>query len=226
MTDEYNSWSLWPEIHWMEILSDGHCSGVSTKVTWMSPNTIPNKQWQSRLALQLHHGTHGSRSSTSHPTEEDFVTINCILFDKSDPDKRMPSLIEVPRSLFNGKFWITFHFPFAKILLSFTMWAAFTTPGARRTNRVQPWQPKELTQLKTVTQAGWKESVNDIEDCFDTHNRSLPSWRGLITTILSTWRWLRQLRQSKSIVRDDLANELPEIRRTLCYLVSSEDLLL
>ena len=121
------------------------------------------------------------------------------------------------------KFWIPFHFPFAKILLSFGMWAAFTTPGARRTNTVQP---KELAQPKTVTRAGWKESVNDVEDCFyfNTHSRSLPSWRGLITTILSTWWWLRQLRRSKSIVRDDLANELPEIRRTLCYLVSSEDL--
>lgn len=35
-------------------------------------------------------------------TEEDFVTPNWILFDKSDPDKCIPSPIEVPRSLFNG----------------------------------------------------------------------------------------------------------------------------
>jgi hypothetical protein len=36
-------------------------------------------------------------------TEDDLVTINWIFFDKSDPDECMPSPIEVPRSLFNGR---------------------------------------------------------------------------------------------------------------------------
>jgi len=89
-------------------------------------------------------------------------------------------------------------------------------------------QPKELTQLKTVARAGWKESVNDIEDCFDlilypqsfaTELKGIDNNNIIHLVVTATASPVEEHSEG-----DDLANELPEIRRTLCCLVSFEDL--
>jgi hypothetical protein len=99
---------------------------------------------------------------------------------------------------------------------------AFITPGARRTNAVQP---KELTLVDTVMEEGWKESINDVKDHFDllpyTRSfakalaRDIDNDEAVHLAVTAT-----AFPVEEHIEGDDLANELPEIRRTSCHLVS------
>jgi hypothetical protein len=99
---------------------------------------------------------------------------------------------------------------------------AFITPGARRTKTVQP---KELTLIDTVAQKGWKGGVNEIEDVFNV----LPYPRSFAKALerdtdnddaVHLAVTATAFSVEEHIEGDDLANELPEIRRTSCRLVS------
>lgn len=99
---------------------------------------------------------------------------------------------------------------------------AFIAPSARHTKTVQP---KELTLVDTVMEKGWKEGINDIEDHFDllpytrsfakALGRALENDEAVHLTVTAT-----VFSAEEHIEGDDLANELPEIRRTSCRLVS------
>jgi hypothetical protein len=82
-------------------------------------------------------------------------------------------------------------------------------------------QPKGLISIDTVVQKGWIEGVNDIEDVFGV----LPLTRSFAKALerdidndeavhLAVTATASQVEEHSE--GDDLANELPEIRRTLC----------
>ena len=90
-------------------------------------------------------------------------------------------------------------------------------------------QPKELTIVDTVTQKGWKERVNDIKDIFDILPYPRSFGKALERHIdnddavhLAVTATVSAVKEHSG--RDDLANEIPEIRRTLRCLVSFNDL--
>jgi hypothetical protein len=90
-------------------------------------------------------------------------------------------------------------------------------------------QPKELTLINTVIQKGWIEGVNDIQDVFDVLPLTRSFAKALERDINNDEAVHLAVTATTSSVKehnegDDLANELPEIRRTLCCLVSFEDL--
>jgi hypothetical protein len=95
---------------------------------------------------------------------------------------------------------------------------AFIIPGARRTNMVQP---KGLISIDTVVQKGWIDGVNDIEDVFGVLpltrsfakalERDIDNDEAVHVAVTSTASRVEEHNEG-----DDLANELPEIRRTLC----------
>jgi hypothetical protein len=62
---------------------------------------MPHSDVSRHLSSMLTRSKAAARQQAT-ATEEDLVTINWILFDKSDPEKCIPYPIEVPRSLFNG----------------------------------------------------------------------------------------------------------------------------
>ena len=92
-------------------------------------------------------------------------------------------------------------------------------------------QPKEPTLIDTVIQRGWIEGVDDIEDVFDVFPLTRSFAKGLERDIdndeavhLTVTATVSPVKEDSDQEGDDLAKELPEIQRTLCYLVSFEDL--
>jgi hypothetical protein len=160
-------------------------------------------------------------------TEEDLVTINWIFFDKFDPEECMPLSIDVPRAHFNNRLQNCRQLFANEILDSLSR--------SVRQNTVKFWkvggihyscagctnkgQPKELTLVDTVMEEGWKEEINDIKDLFNLlpYTRSFAKVLGrdienddaVHLAVTAT-----AFSAEEHIEGDDLANELPEIRRT------------
>ena len=164
--------------------------------------------------------------------EEDLVTINWIFFDKSDPEECMPLSIDVPGAHFNSRSQNCRQLFTTEILDSIS--------HSVRRNTVKFWkvsgthhscagctnagQPKELTLVDTVMEEGWKERINDIKDHFDllpltrsfakVLGRDIENDNAIHLAVTAT-----AFSAEEHIEGDDLANELPEIRRTSCRLV-------
>jgi hypothetical protein len=108
-------------------------------------------------------------------TEEDLVTINWILFDKSDPDEYEPLSIDIPRARFNGKLqncqklFVSEILDFLSLSVRQKTIKFWRVSGNRSSfqDNTNTSQPKQPTQLNTVAQARWKESMNDIKDHFN-----------------------------------------------------------